>query len=210
MLLELLNHHFDLLPERAIYWHEEKALILSDLHIGKGMHFRKGGIPVPKGLFDDDIHKLNSLIERYQPAQLIVVGDMFHSDHNNEVVLFDLWRTQYPHLPIHLVKGNHDILSVSIFKELDIVLHPQPLVLHGFVFSHEPCHDDGIFCFSGHIHPGIRLSGMGRQIIKLPCFHFTPTTCTLPAFSKFTGLALIAPTIEDKVFAIFNDKVLEV
>ncbi len=210
MQLELQNHHFELLPERAIFWQEEKALILSDIHIGKGMHFRKAGIPIPKELFDDDLQKLATLIERFSPVMLIVVGDMFHSHHNNEVVMFDLWRVQYPHLPIHLVKGNHDILSAQKFKELEITVHRETFVLRGFNFSHEPCHDDGQFCFSGHIHPGIRLSGLGRQVIKLPCFHFTPNTCTLPAFSKFTGLALIEPQKEDKVFAIYDNKVEEI
>src|SRR4051812_48066984 len=100
MQIEIFSHHFELLPQRAIYWKEEGALILSDLHIGKGMHFRKEGIPVPKDLFDDDLQKLNDLVQKFAPRSLLIVGDMFHSHHNNEVYLFDLWRVQYPNLPI--------------------------------------------------------------------------------------------------------------
>jgi uncharacterized protein len=207
--IEIFNNHFLLLPQRAIFWEEEQALILSDLHIGKGMHFRKEGIPIPHNLFNDDLNKLNDLVLEFSPRSLIIVGDMFHSHHNNEVHLFDLWRCQYPELPIHLVRGNHDILSASHFKTLDIILH-DTLVTDRFIFSHARCKESGKFCFSGHIHPGIKLNGRSRQTLRLPCFHFTPDSCTLPAFSKFTGLALIQPVPSDKVFVIFEEKIVEV
>jgi uncharacterized protein len=208
MEIQLLNNHFELLPQRAIFWKEEKALILSDLHIGKGMHFRKEGIPIPKNVFDEDLQRLNDLVQQISPKSLIIVGDMFHSHHNNEIYLFDLWRVEYPDLPIHLVRGNHDILSDLQFKELGITLH-STLETKDFIFSHARCNHPK-FCFSGHLHPGIRLRGIGRQSLKLPCFHFTADSCTLPAFSKFTGLAIIQPVPADRVFAVLNEKIEEV
>ncbi|HLP19102.1 MAG TPA: ligase-associated DNA damage response endonuclease PdeM [Chitinophagales bacterium] len=209
MHLELRNNHFELLPERAIYWQEQRALILADLHIGKGMHFRKEGIAIPNKVFDEDLQTLAKIIEQTGTKMLIVVGDMFHSHHNVEITLFDLWRVQYPDMEIHLIKGNHDILSVNRFKELNIITH-DTLELGDFVFSHERCEPGDKFCFSGHLHPGIRINGIARQTVKLPCFHFTPQCCTLPAFSKFTGLYLVKPAVQDRVFALLEEKVFEV
>ena len=198
-----------LLPQRAIYWQQRQALILSDLHIGKGMHFRKSGIPVPNAVFGDDLETLNSLIQKFSPVSLIIVGDMFHSDYNVEITLFDLWRVQYPQLEIHLVKGNHDILGDTKFKELGLTVH-DVLETEDFLFSHERCESSGKFCFSGHIHPGVRLEGMARQTLTLPCFHFGPDFCTLPAFSKFTGTYLIRPEINEKVFVVVEEEVIAV
>jgi len=64
------------------------------------------------------------------------------------------------------------------------------------------------FAFSGHIHPGVRVSGGGRQSLQFPCFYFTPAFCVLPAFSRFTGLAMIRPKETDQVFAIVNQSII--
>lgn len=204
------GQHFTLLPQRAVYWKEEQALILSDLHIGKSMHFRRAGIAIPKQVFDDDLNTLNNLISEHTPKQLLIVGDMFHSSHNNEVTLFHLWRMQYPELEIILIKGNHDILSKAAYAELAIEVVKE-YCTDTFVFTHDKCdnHTDK-FCFSGHLHPGIRVEGGARQSLKFPCFHFTPHSCTLPAFSKFTGLALVKPGVGDKVYAVIENEVVEV
>jgi DNA ligase-associated metallophosphoesterase len=205
----LFDNHFELLPERAIFWKERSALILSDLHTGKGMHFRKEGIPIPKNAFDADLDKLNGIINRFSPELLIVVGDMFHSHHNNEIKLFDIWRSQYDQLAIALVKGNHDILSATHYHDMDIDLL-DTLIVDDFIFSHHLINDPGHYCFHGHIHPGIRIRGNARQTLKFPCFYFTETFCTLPAFSAFTGLYLVEPTGRDHVYAILPDRVVKV
>ncbi len=207
MEIEVLNNHLLLLPQRAIYWQEKQALILSDLHFGKTTHFRKAGIPVPEALFQDDLATLNHLVATHNPKQLIVVGDMFHSHHNNEVEQFAEWRLANNLLDIHLILGNHDILGKSKYDELNLQLS-DVYVRDGFTFSHEPIPGTSSFNFSGHIHPGIRLEGPARQSLKFPCFLFTPNGCVLPAFSKFTGLSLISPAVDRRVFAIVGQEVL--
>ena len=49
------------------------------------------------------------------------------------------------------------------------------------------------YFFSGHIHPGIRIDGAGRQSLYFPCFYFGKKYAVLPAFSRFTGAAVIYP-----------------
>ena len=100
-----------------MYWQEERALILSDLHIGKGGHFRKAGIPVPGQLQTDDLERLGSLVEAFSPEKLIVVGDMFHSRANGELEVFAKWRSKFPALGVILVRGNHDILHRDFYEK---------------------------------------------------------------------------------------------
>ena len=41
-----LGQDLVLLPQKAIYWKQEKTLIAADVHMGKVGHFRKAGIAV--------------------------------------------------------------------------------------------------------------------------------------------------------------------
>lgn len=196
---------------RALYWAEEKALILSDLHLGKSAHFRKAGIAVPAGIIEEDLYRLQQLITRYHPEQLIVVGDLFHSRANNEVQYFRLWRQQFPHIRFVLVKGNHDILDASLYDSLQISVQ-DTLTLRNIHFMHEPCEGDGngLYIFSGHLHPGVIIAGGGRQRLRLPCFYFGKHCGILPAFGRFTGLAMLEPDAGEQVFAIANKSIFQV
>ena len=58
------------------------------------------------------------------------------------------------------------------------------------------------YFFSGHLHPGIRIRGMGKQSLQFPCFYFGGQYAILPAFGRFTGTVSIDPLPESNVFAI--------
>src|ERR1051326_9601772 len=109
--------------QRSIFWEEEKALIVSDLHVGKTGHFRKHGIAVPQTIYKEDLQRLIDLLHYFKPSQLIVVGDFFHSKANVELDWFKRWREDFASLKIILVKGNHDILNDGWYKEaaIDVV-----------------------------------------------------------------------------------------
>lgn len=207
--------------DRSIFWEEEKALIVSDLHFGKTGHFRKSGIAVPQSVYKEDLRRLVAQIQFFQPKQLIIVGDLFHSHANKELELFRKWRENFPGLVIHLIRGNHDILQDDWYSNADILLNHDKL-MNRFHFIHDITdRDDELlkpgggragsinYFFSGHIHPGIRISGAGKQSLCFPCFYFGKHFAVLPAFSRFTGVALIAPEKNENVFAIVNDKILQ-
>jgi DNA ligase-associated metallophosphoesterase len=197
-------------PDRCIFWEEQKALIVSDLHFGKTGHFRKSGIAVPQTVYKEDIQRLMHLLQFFKPEQLIVVGDFFHSHANKELDLFLKWRADIESLNIILVKGNHDILKSAWYQQAGIIVKEDCFTMEPFTFVHdlESCdYQEGQYLLSGHIHPGIYLSGAGKQSLRLPCFYFTEQYAVLPAFSHFTGLALIKPSSKETVIAI-ADKTL--
>lgn len=207
------NNHFWLSAERCLFWEEEKALIVSDLHFGKTGHFRKSGIAVPQNIFKEDLQRLVTLIQHYKPTQLLVVGDMFHSSANKELDLFLKWRNDLSQLDIHLIKGNHDILKADWYAAANIIVHPKQYTVNGFCFAHDAaqsdCDDSSDYFFTGHIHPGVTIRGMGKQSLRFPCFYFNHKFAVLPAFSRFTGLASVDVKRTDNVYAIVERSVIK-
>ncbi len=184
-------------------------LIISDLHIGKGAHFRKAGIQVPAAVNETDLDKLAKLLLTFSPEILLVTGDMFHSKMNTEVEQFSQWRAQYPDLKVILIKGNHDLLQAEDYARLAIEVHSKELLCFPFRFIHDqPAVFDEYYNITGHIHPGITIYGKARQHLKLPCFYFGRTCAILPAFSVFTGLSKIKAEEGHQFYAITPEKVV--
>ena len=207
----ILNNTFLLSADRCIFWEDKKTLILSDLHLGKSGHFRKSGIAIPQAVFKEDMQRLVTLLQIFNPAQVVIIGDMFHSEGNKEHDFFLKWRQDFPALPIHLVKGNHDILKEGWYSLADITIHKCEMAIGDFVFVHdiEDCAMPGNgYIFSGHIHPSITVRGLGKQALKFPCFYFGKQYAVLPAFSKFTGTYGIEPKAGETVFALVNQTVI--
>src|SRR3954467_10564330 len=115
----LLNQNLLLLPQKAIYWHQENALIAADVHLGKVGHFRKAGIAVPRDMEQDDLAVLSDLIYEHRPEKILFLGDLFHSDMNADWEWLRLWRQQFPKMHIILIKGNHDIIDERHYKQLN-------------------------------------------------------------------------------------------
>jgi DNA ligase-associated metallophosphoesterase len=207
----ILNNIFLLSAGRCIFWEEEKALILSDLHFGKTGHFRKNGIAVPQTIFKEDLQRLTAQVQYFKAEQLIIVGDLFHSDANKEMELFLRWRNDFAQLNIQLVIGNHDILPADWYAKANITCIKDQLQTGPFIFTHDKseCNSaDDCYIFSGHIHPAVALFGAAKQSLKFPCFYFTKTYAVLPAFGRFTGMHTIKPAKGDTVFALAENKIM--
>lgn len=205
------NNTFWLSSERCIYWEQGEALIVSDLHFGKTGHFRKAGIAVPQTVFRHDLQRLFHHIQHYQPKELIVVGDLFHSSENKELDLFLRWRNDLPGVQFTLVKGNHDILPDNWYRQAGINTYNGTHTIGQFSFTHDPVDTlatGEVYSFSGHLHPGVRINGMGKQSLAFPCYYFGEHYAVLPAFSRFTGLARVEIKPNDRLFAIVNHSVI--
>ncbi len=203
------EQHLVMSADRTLFWETQNTLIVADLHIGKTGHFRKAGIGVPPQVYKDDLHRLLAQILFFKAERLIIVGDLTHSVANSELDLFRKWRKDFSSLDIQLVKGNHDILSQKWYTDAEITISNETLSVKPFVFVHDvfgiesSSIKDG-YAFSGHVHPGVTISGKGKQSLRFPCFYFTPEYCILPAFSRFTGTYNVRPRKGESVFAIMG------
>lgn len=201
-----------LLPEKAIYLPDYQALLIADPHFGKAAHFRKAGIPVPEKVHFSDFQKIQLLIENYPIKELFFLGDLFHSELNSSWSDLELFISQFPEIQFHLIKGNHDILGNPTYRSGLWILHEEAFELGPLVLSHEPMEtiSNGTLNLCGHIHPGISLYGPGKQSISLPCFLVKPNLIILPAFGRFTGLAIMQCEKNESAFVVTDKKVIPV
>ncbi len=208
---EIALQNLILSPLKVAYWTEQKALLLADLHLGKSGHFRKHGIGIPVEIIHADLDRLSQAIKKYQPEKLLIIGDFCHSRANSELEYFTEWRDLNPGLEIILVRGNHDILSDSLYSKWNIKVFDGIYETEGLTFSHDPINWAKHFNYvlSGHLHPGVKITGAGRQKITLPCFAFGKNQGVLPAFSIFTGLHPIKKEKTGQYFAISTDTVIQ-
>ncbi len=206
--IEVEEQHFLLHPHKAVYWQETSTLIITDLHLGKIQHFRKAGIYVPSYAANDNFERLSSLLLEFAPDNLLILGDLFHSDYNADWKTFSEVRQTFPEVSFLLVPGNHDILDARIIKDNDITMHRDDLYWEPFVFSHFPTESakDSCYRICGHLHPGVQLVGESKQSLTLPCFYFGRTQGVLPAFGTFTGISKLRPEAGDQVVVISDEQ----
>ena len=209
--LEVAGEELVLLPNGAVFWPSKSALWLSDLHLGKAAHFRKNGVPIGSEPTLATIHRLRVCLQRLKPDKIWLLGDLFHSDINREWEPFAAVCQEFAEKEWVLVRGNHDgipdaLLRESSIRQLDRLDSPP------FTFTHDPgdLRVDFGHHVCGHVHPGIRLEGSGRQRLRVRCFHLSERQIILPAFGDFTGMHVIHPAVCDRVFAVTGEAVIEV
>ncbi|MGD9790853.1 MAG: ligase-associated DNA damage response endonuclease PdeM [Phycisphaerales bacterium] len=200
----------ELLAGRAVYWEARRTLIVADVHLGKCATFRSMGVAVPE-LLGEDLTRLSTLVARHRAERLLVLGDLLHAslgltEHVIERVR--LWRDALG-AEVEVVPGNHDralerVAGVWGMRVLDDVHVEEP-----FVFRHDPAPDDRGYVLCGHVHPAVSLSS-GSDRMKLACYWLGERVGVLPAFSRFTSGASVRRGVGDRVFAIVEDRVIEV
>lgn len=197
--------------QKVVFWEENKCLIVSDTHIGKAQHFRKSGIPIPRAVEDENLKRLGRLIKKYNPDELLILGDLFHSEHNFAIELFQVFRNIHSNIKFILVHGNHDILEEQVYENIGVECAGTELTSNSFLFTHEPNEEipENFINVFGHIHPGVRLRGRGKNSLKLPCFHWKKNQFVMPAFGGFTGLHCLPGLKEDRIYACVEDEVVD-
>lgn len=199
-------NHFELLPSGTIFWEEKKMLLIADVHLGKVAHFRKYGAAIPANAAFQNLEKLTEISNQFQPKTICFLGDLFHSKLNEEWLDFEKW-VEYTKTEMMLISGNHDIIPNFMYEEIGVKVFDE-LLLDGFHLTHHPSEIKGTFNFCGHVHPGIKMKGVGRQFLKFPCFYKTENQLILPAFGNFTGKHILTPSEMDAVFAIVEGEVI--
>lgn len=210
--IKIKNQNLRLLPQKAIYWEEEKALIISDLHLGKITFFRKEGVPVPSNGIEKNFNRLTQLMHEYEIERVIFTGDLFHGKENDEWKLFTEWRKEFSSVGMDIVMGNHDQVPRNNFRDLSIAVNDCSLVIPPFTFCHHPQDEISFekYFICGHIHPVFSIQGLANQNVRLPCFHFGKMQAVLPSFGYFTGGFEVKRKPGDQVYLVMDNSVVEV
>lgn len=202
-----------LLPERAVYWPDRRALLVADVHLGKDSAFRTLGIPVGPETTQSTLNRLTCLVEETNPDELWILGDLWHAKAGRTpaaVEGFLCWRKAHSGLRMTLIEGNHDRRSGALPMDADMEEVSEPHAVGPFGLCHYPDVETSAYRLAGHIHPSVVLQGPARQALRLPCFIFGPGGGLLPAFGEFTGTAVCRPAQEDAVFVIGENQVFSV
>ena len=158
----------------ACFIEQRKALVMSDLHIGKAGYFRDQGIAIPALANKNNFWKMVVAIEWCGPEEIIFLGDLSHSRENAEWQEFIDFLDQYPTIRKTLIRGNHDILHSDAYLKAKIHV-VEELVIEETIWKHDLQESDligGLYPITGHIHPAVLLTGNARQSMRLPCFYF--------------------------------------
>jgi uncharacterized protein len=172
-------------PTGALYWPEERLLVVADLHLEKGSAFAKRGVLLPPYDTTTTLARLAHLIERYAPRLVIALGDSFH-DGGGPSRMADADRValtgQQRGRDWLWIAGNHDPkLAGGVGGDCAGVLAVGPLT-----FRHEPSTDFADGEIAGHLHPLARLTQRGC-VVRRRCFAGDGRRLVMPAFGAFAG-----------------------
>lgn len=209
--LSIAGEEIQLLAGRAAYWPSRRTLIVADLHWGKAETFQHWGSPVPSGVLEGDLARLEALARAKGAARVLVLGDLIHARVGVTAGVKARVAEFFTRsgLELTLVRGNHDrsLKEIPAGWRMNVVegyLDEGP-----FRFRHDDGDADGQFQWLGHIHPLWVAKGRGDRL-RLPCFWLQRQAMTLPAFSEFTAGVNVRAGRGDRIFVIAEDSVLEV
>ncbi|MDR9750013.1 ligase-associated DNA damage response endonuclease PdeM [Pseudomonas sp. SZMC_28357] len=199
-----------LLPDKALYWPAQQALLVADVHFGKAAAYRALGQPVPQGTTSANIAVLDGLLAALPCRQLIFLGDFLHGPGSHAAATLSAlaqWRERHSDLAMTLIRGNHDKRAGDPPPSLNIRVVPEPLLMGPFSLQHEPTPYSERHVIAGHVHPVYRLRGRGRESLRLACFRFGRDISLLPAFGAFTGGYAVEKDDECRIFVVGDNEI---
>jgi DNA ligase-associated metallophosphoesterase len=181
----------------AIYWPDERTLVVADLHLEKGSSFAARGTLLPPYDTAATLALLGRVIAHRAPRRVIALGDSFHDGGGparvmpqDRATLAELQRGR----DWVWIAGNHD---PGPAQDIGGVF-AQTLSLGPLTFRHEPTPLVGALHFAGtcagvtdgeiagHLHPSARVTRRGRTVTR-KCFAADDRRMILPAFGAYTG-----------------------
>jgi len=184
-LVGVMGVMIEAVAEGALWWAEERLLIVADLHLEKGSAFAKRGQLLPPYDTRETLARLARLIDRFAPATVVALGDSFHDlEGPDRMAPSDrsaLSRLQHGRTWVWIA-GNHDpCLPEALDGD-----HVGSLAIGRIILRHEPQGGPAPGEIAGHLHPAARVVGRGRSV-RRRCFVGDGERLIVPAFGAYTG-----------------------
>ncbi len=180
----------------ALFWEQERLLVVSDLHLEKGSSFAARGVLLPPYDTVATLGRLAAVIARHDPRMVIALGDSFH-DRTAHDRLSESDRDALSALQARRdwiwISGNHD---PALPSDLGGVVASE-VAVGPIAFRHEPSGASGEI--AGHLHPKARVSTRGRSMERR-CFACDGERAVMPAFGAYTGGLSIRDAAFAKIF----------
>jgi uncharacterized protein len=181
----------------ALFWEDERLLVVSDLHLEKGSSFATRGILLPPYDTAATLAQLAAVIARTNPRTVVALGDSFHDASAHERVSApdrDSIAAMQAGRDWIWIAGNHDPLPPASLRgsvASEIAIGP-------VCFRHEPTGAAGEI--AGHLHPKARVATRGRSIERR-CIASDGVRAVMPSFGAYTGGLSIRDHAFARVFA---------
>ena len=171
--------------EGALFWPEQQALLVADLHLEKASWFARLGQFLPPYDSHATLTALTAAVARTGAKRLYCLGDSFHDSFGCERLpaqARDLLTALTARLDWTWIVGNHDPgfadhCGGRIADEVE---------LGGVILRHEAVRDEPRPEISGHFHPKLRVNLRGRHVSRR-CFVTSARKIIMPAFGSLTG-----------------------
>jgi DNA ligase-associated metallophosphoesterase len=193
--LTIAGHAMRPLAAGALYWEDERTLMVADLHLEKGAAFAALGMLLPPYDTRATLDRLTKVIDAVRPLRVVALGDSFHRadsaaylPSDDLAILLDLQQGR----EWFWICGNHDPhLPASIGGTVCATL-----TIRGLTLRHEPSPAPSSWEIAGHLHPVARIARRGT-VIRRRCFATDGNRLVMPAFGAYAG----GLNLRDEAFA---------
>jgi DNA ligase-associated metallophosphoesterase len=222
-LVGILGVVVEACPAGALWWADERLLVVADLHFEKGSSFARRGRMLPPYDTAETLARLSALVDRLRPRAVVALGDSFH-DGEAAARLSPEHRAAIAGLMAGRewvwIAGNHDPdRPAGLGGMVADTLAVGPLT-----FRHAPTAPDAAVSspggspvslpassrgsspvsaasssngeIAGHLHPSARVYGRGKSV-RRRCFAGDGLRLILPAFGAYAG----GLDVTDRAFA---------
>jgi uncharacterized protein len=180
----------------ALFWEEQRLLVVSDLHLEKGSSFAARGVLLPPYDTVATLSRLASVVARHDPRTVIALGDSFH-DRTAHERLSAPDREAIAALQARRdwiwISGNHD---PALPSDLGGIVASE-VAIGPIAFRHEPT--GAIGEIAGHLHPKARVATRARWLERR-CFASDGERVVMPAFGAYTGGLSIRDDAFSRIF----------
>lgn len=169
----------------ALWLPDERALLVADLHLEKGVSFAPYGQMLPPHDTAETLARLAGAVARYAPRLVVAMGDSFHRRDSVQGLGAET-RAQ-----IAALQAGRDWLWITGNHDPDM---PQglggegapALMLGGVMLRHAPDAMAAEPEIAGHMHPVAKVRMRGRSL-RRRCFALSGERCILPAMGAYAG-----------------------
>jgi len=167
----------------ALYWPDEKTLIVSDLHLERGSYLTDEGVVLPPYDTASVFEKLEDALDRYDPHRVIALGDSFCPESEARLSahdadwLYDLMEDR----DWFWICGPEDGAIPDCFGGT-VLPH---VTLGGIKFRYEPVRAPVSHEIAGRMHPVAQISEYGH-VMRGRCYVSNGMRLILPSMGKYS------------------------
>jgi metallophosphoesterase superfamily enzyme len=165
-IIRLHGHAFVADPSGALFWPDERMLIVADLHLEKGSAHAARRVFLPPYDTAATLAALAAAVARFAPRRVVALNLRALQAGRDWI-----W-----------IAGNHDPAAPSGLPGE----HHAALEIGGIALRHEPTAGLGMGEIAGHLHPVARVASR-TGTLRRRCFACDGARLIMPAFGAYAG-----------------------